>query len=205
LTAPRDRHITISIDGKHAADPGDRGTVEGDESMDAEEYALAVKQLDAVELLSGEFAYYAAETGAWYVVSRSDVLDLGARLAAGEPGAYSLWCASSAAEEVADTNHERLDSIADVGGNPTYRCQCGEATGVRCVWTADARRAQRELVEIRWVPESGRADAQETGTYASGVYAQTLHVSPECADMLAHVYVDGEQTDALNKFVEVVG
>ena len=44
--------------------------------------------------------YYASETGLRYRVSREDVEDLGRRLLAEEPDAYSLWCSETSAEEV---------------------------------------------------------------------------------------------------------
>ena len=44
--------------------------------------------------------YYAPETGLRYRVSREDVEDLGRRLLAEEPDAYSNWCSDTFAEEV---------------------------------------------------------------------------------------------------------
>lgn len=40
------------------------------------------------------FVYYASETRRYYAVDLSQIEGLAARLAAGEPDAYSLWCAA---------------------------------------------------------------------------------------------------------------
>lgn len=47
----------------------------------------------------GGYAYYAPETGRWYEVFATDVLDLGDRLRADEDGnAYSSWCSDCGEE-----------------------------------------------------------------------------------------------------------
>lgn len=163
--------------------------------------------IDAVDIGGDQWAHYATEAGTWWITD-SDTLEslcdyLDHADAEVRRDAYSHWCNSGDAEEVSDTDHDTLDRICDAGGSAEddYRCQCGRATGVRCEWTGRRDR----LVTVRWVPESDRGSARASGTYTSGAYAQTLYVTPRCADVLAHVYVDGEQTDELDEYVRVVG
>ena len=64
----------------------------------------AIAHLDARLVPEGphatDYAYYAAETQRWYVVTSTDLEALGAALDADEPDAYSRWCADAAAEEM---------------------------------------------------------------------------------------------------------
>lgn len=158
-----------------------------------------------VELSGDSRAYRADETGRWVIVSAEDWRDLERRLAKGQTDAYSLWCAetSSGREVSARDDHDLLDAICDAGGaaERDYECQCGRATGESCQWSGH----RDELHLVRWVPESDRGSAQASGTGTRGAYAKKLYVSPECADMLAHVYEDGEQTAALDPYVEDCG
>lgn len=158
-------------------------------------------RLDAVALPEGDYAYYAEEVSGWYLVSESEISELGESLLAGEDDAYSLWCASSG-EAVSDLEHDQLDRIANAtDADVTYRCQCGTATGVRCDWTGP----REELVHIRHVYDSDRGSAQASGTYTSGAYAHSLYVTSECAEMLRYEWEDGEPTDREDPFVRVVG
>jgi hypothetical protein len=162
-----------------------------------------VERLSAVKVDDrGDHAYRADETGKWYQVTESDVAELGAAILAGHGGdTYSLWC-TGAGEEISDLDHGALDAIMDAGGEARYRCQCGSATGECCEWTGD----RKELMHVRWVPASLRGSAKASGTYASGPCAQSLYVSPQCADMLAHVTnEEEEQTEELDEYVRVVG
>ena len=70
----------------------------------------------AHKLLSGvwldkeqtEYAYYAGETCSYWSVSRSDLVDLGERLAADQDGnAYSCWC-TDCGEEISEADVEWL-------------------------------------------------------------------------------------------------
>jgi hypothetical protein len=68
----------------------------------------------------GKVAYYADETGSWYVVDEDDVADLGRRLLSGDSGAeppadiYSVWCAETDAEELDSTGVAELETAAAV-------------------------------------------------------------------------------------------
>lgn len=170
----------------------------------ADPIGAGITRLGAVDLGDEQYAYYADETRAWYLVSADDVRDLGARLLAGEQDAYSLWCAATIATEVRDTDHDRLDQIVEALGDDSrvrYRCQCGTAMGERCAWTG----RRDELVHVRWVPASDRGSAQASGTYASGAYATSLYVYRDCAELLRYEWADGEQTDREDPFVRVIG
>lgn len=46
------------------------------------------------------WAYYEQGARGWYAVSEADVADLDERIAAGEPDAYSRWCADTMAEDL---------------------------------------------------------------------------------------------------------
>lgn len=165
--------------------------------------ARAVEMIGALRLEDGDYAYRADETGEWYRLTELDLEDLEERIAAGERDAYSLWCASPYLEEIEDTDHDTLDAICNAGGaaEHDYRCQCGTATGERCRSVGPRRR----LLHVRWVPESLRGSAKASGTYTRGGAARDLYLHPECAEMLAHEWVDGEQTEDLDPFVFVVG
>lgn len=67
---------------------------------------LGIDKLSAVELVEEirdcEYAYYADETGKWYLVTAEEVEDLGERLLSGERDAYSLWCADTDSRETSD-------------------------------------------------------------------------------------------------------
>ncbi len=154
-------------------------------------------------LADGNYAYYADETSAWYLVTASDVRELGEAMMRGDEDedAYSVWC-TGYGEEVGDTDHDRLDQIADETTlEVVYRCQCGEALGQRCEWTGD----RKELIHVRWVPDSDRGSAQASGTYDMGAYAQSLYVTAGCAEVLRYEYADGEPTDREDPYVRVCG
>lgn len=164
----------------------------------------AANRLSATQIGSYTWAYRADETGQWYAVDGDTMADLGQRILDGQVDAYSLWCAERAPVLlISGTDHDALDTLCDAGGNAErdYRCQCGTATGVRCEWVGN----RSELVHVRWVPESDRGSAKASGTYDMGAYAVSLYVSPDCAEMLTHEFVDGEQTDDLDPYVRVVG
>lgn len=168
------------------------------------ELDIGIKHLNAVELRDGDFAYHAEETDEWYRVTATDVEELGAALRDKEPNAYSFWCAGCG-ERVDDTDHDALDEIAEAGGDPAYRCQCGPATGQRCDWRRKSEDAQAELVQIRWVPESDRGNAEASNTFTYGAYAQTLYVSPECAEALRYNLDEEGERAGEDPFVRVVG
>ena len=67
--------------------------------------ALAVERLDATLLEDGDYVYQESPAGRYYRVDATDLEDLGRRLLAGEPDAYSLWCAA----------HGGLDPVAADG------------------------------------------------------------------------------------------
>lgn len=104
-------------------------------------------------------------------------------------------------EQISDQDHDRLDQARADCIDIAYRCQCGRATGVRCEWTGP----REELVHVRWVPASDRGSAAASGTYTGGAYAQSLHVTAECAEMLRYIYKDGEPTDREDPYVRIVG
>lgn len=165
--------------------------------------AAAVAHLGAVSVRDG-YVYRAEESGSWWLVDEADMAEAGAAILGGAGDWYSLWCASSTAEEVSGLDHDTLDAICDAGGDAErdYSCQCGSATGTRCSWSGH----REQLVTVRWVPESDRGSAKASGTYTHGGYALKLYVSPECADMLAHIYdEEGEQTEEEDPFVRIVG
>ena len=64
------------------------------------EFTTGFNFLDDSRIEGQHVTYYASETGLRYRVSRADVEDLGRRLLAEEPDAYSLWCSETFAEEV---------------------------------------------------------------------------------------------------------
>lgn len=53
----------------------------------------AIELLDAEPQADGSYVYYASETTSHWRVSVEAMGDLARRLAAGEPDAYSHWCA----------------------------------------------------------------------------------------------------------------
>ena len=62
--------------------------------------AIAAKTLDCEgKTAFGYWIYRESQTGLW-VVTDEDMADLGARLAANEPGGYSRWCSETSAAEV---------------------------------------------------------------------------------------------------------
>ena len=65
--------------------------------------ATAIAKLSAVDH-DGDYAYYEEGTHQWYQVTEGDMIDLGERLVRGDRDAYSLWCAETAAEEIAEPN-----------------------------------------------------------------------------------------------------
>ena len=75
--------------------------------------AAAVERLDAVRLADGDYAYRAEETARWYVVTESDLRDLGERMARGESDAYSHWCARDAGSAAPDWIVEEITPTAD--------------------------------------------------------------------------------------------
>lgn len=72
----------------------------------------------------------------------------------------------------------------------TVRCECGEATGVRCEWCGPVG----DTVVIEWMPKFLRAShtaAGGNGSYpANG--SERLRVECSCADLLLET--DGEWT-----------
>lgn len=72
--------------------------------------AVAVDLLDATELKSGEYIYFAREAGAHYVVDADELMVLGAaHFCRSGSDVYSLWCQ--------DTGREATDcEIAEIDG-----------------------------------------------------------------------------------------
>lgn len=77
--------------------------------------ALASIKLSATEYARGVYwGHVAAETpGVVYLVDEDAMLDLGHRLAAGQPDAYSRWCA--------ETDSESTTAADLIGLNPEWR------------------------------------------------------------------------------------
>lgn len=67
---------------------------------DSNHLSLALDRLDALAMGDGRYMYRDDNTRQWYAVEVSELEDLGRRLEAGEPDAYSLWCAETSAEEL---------------------------------------------------------------------------------------------------------
>lgn len=67
---------------------------------DSNHLSLALDRLDALAMGDGRYMYRDDNTRQWYAVEVSELEDLGRRLKAGEPDAYSLWCAETSAEEL---------------------------------------------------------------------------------------------------------
>ena len=171
--------------------------------MDTFDALTGINSLDAVKIGDHQYAYYAQETGAWYLVDEFDIQNLGAALRAGKPDAYSIWCAGTPATRVDDLEHDILDRIADAAPDRgvSFRCQCSRATGQRCEWTGE----REDLILVRWVPDADRGSAEASGTFTRGAYARSLYVSPGCAEMLRYEYEDGERTDREDPYVRIVG
>jgi hypothetical protein len=74
------------------------------DSKYSERVARAAAHVNATELADGDWAYYANETGRWYVVDADDLeslcdyLDDGDEQVSGD--AYSHWCAATDAREM---------------------------------------------------------------------------------------------------------
>lgn len=85
----------------------------------------------------------------------------------------------------------------------TIRCQCAEVTGGdACTWSGPPS----ETVIVEFIPREHRASHEAAGN--TGVYphngARRVRCEISCADRLAHVWVDEEQTDALDPWVSIV-
>jgi hypothetical protein len=84
----------------------------------------------------------------------------------------------------------------------TTHCECGQATGERCEWSGPID----QTVLVEYMPEQYRASHEAAGN--SGVYphngAVRIRCERSCADRLAHVWEDGEQTDELDDWVTVL-
>lgn len=83
------------------------------------------------------------------------------------------------------------------------RCKCAEVTGGdACNWSGP----MSETVVVEFMPREYRASHEAAGNL--GVYphngARRVRCEVSCADRLAHVWVDGEQTDALDPWVTVL-
>lgn len=61
-------------------------------------FDLGMERLENVDNMSRVFVYRAPETDLDYVLTRDEIVDLGRRLGACEPDAYSLWCAETGEE-----------------------------------------------------------------------------------------------------------
>jgi hypothetical protein len=73
-----------------------RGTYKGPLEAAVKEATAA---LGAVQLASGAYAYVASETGLTYVLTESEIAELGAALIKQPLGdCYSIWCASNGRE-----------------------------------------------------------------------------------------------------------
>lgn len=68
--------------------------------MTTQNIALAAAHLAATKTARG-YVYRATETGRRYRVTPAAMAALGAMLAAGQPDAYSEWCSTTAAVELA--------------------------------------------------------------------------------------------------------
>jgi hypothetical protein len=69
-------------------------------TMTTQNIALAAAAINATRTARG-YVYRATETGRRYRVAARDMAALGAMLAAGQPDAYSEWCSTTAAVELA--------------------------------------------------------------------------------------------------------
>ena len=88
--------------------------------------------------------------------------------------------------------------------HPDYvHCDCGQADGHEsCEWWGPAN----DTVVVEYMPEHLRASHRTAGN--SGSYphngAVRIRCEQSCADRLAHVWEDGEQTDELDPWVSVL-
>lgn len=57
--------------------------------------SIGIDKINGERTASGNVRYYAHEINAYVTVREADVARLGAMLEAGEPDAYSLWCAET--------------------------------------------------------------------------------------------------------------
>lgn len=62
-------------------------------------FHAGVAKLGAVQVSPQRWAYYADETGTWYVTTQAELIELGMMLLDGTDGAYSHWCAGTPARE----------------------------------------------------------------------------------------------------------
>jgi len=60
----------------------------------------AVDRLNASQISPLRYAYYAEETGTYWLVSRRVMINLGERLNRGDRDAYSSWCGETHGREM---------------------------------------------------------------------------------------------------------
>ena len=69
---------------------------------------FSATNLQIVRLTAGAYAVYDDATSAWWDVTGGDLHDLCDRLAAGQPDAYSLWCAGTNSAQIAEDDADAL-------------------------------------------------------------------------------------------------
>lgn len=124
--------------------------------------AQAAEDLDAKQLSDGRYAYYADETGSWWIVSAGELVEyVDDYMWSDDPiiaaDAYSHWCAGASADEVDEDSPEYEEITGRV------HCQSGKITGARC----DAFAPRKELVTVEWMPEHLRASHEAAGNWGS--------------------------------------
>lgn len=92
--------------------------------------------------------------------------------------------------------------VTGLDGDPDHvHCECGEFDGGSCEWWGPPR----ETVVVEYMPPEHRASHEAAGN--AGVYphngAVRIRCERSCADRLAHVWVDGEETADLDPYVSV--
>lgn len=82
------------------------------------------------------------------------------------------------------------------------QCECGDLTGDRCDWTGPIA----DTVILEYMPEHLRASHVAAGN--RGWYphngANRIRVAKSCADLLTHVWEDGDMTSELDEWVSIV-
>jgi hypothetical protein len=82
-------------------------------------------------------------------------------------------------------------------------CECAEVVGGdACAWSGP----KSETVVVEFMPREYRASHEAAGNV--GVYphngTRRVRCEVSCADRLAHVWIDGEETDTLDPWITVL-
>lgn len=131
---------------------------------------MTAPQRVTVAVIAGGRNYEATREGDAVTIYRDGIY-------AGE----GTWTDTGITDCDADLGEETYQALDDALAALDVLCECGAWSGEACSWFGP----RSETVRVRYVPGQWRGTAEAAGTWR-GV-AETIRVSPECADLMLEV------------------